>query len=99
MIDRSVAIWTIWAAARSSSAGRSRARRAGLPCALGGADVRPHEVVGATGLSRNFEAFRYAMGRLPRDVYLAGYYRRWLGGLENVLVDRATSLPTSWTPG
>jgi nitrile hydratase len=41
-----------------------------------------------TGLSPNFEAVRAAMARLPRDVYLAGYYRRWLGGVENVLVDQ-----------
>ena len=28
------------------------------------------------------------MSRLPRDVYLSSYYRRWLGGIENVLVDQ-----------
>jgi len=45
-------------------------------------------VAGATGLSPNFEAMRDAMRRLPRNVYLAGYYRRWLGGVENILVDQ-----------
>jgi nitrile hydratase len=45
-------------------------------------------VAGATGLSPNFEAMRDAMRRLPRDVYLASYYRRWLGGVELVLVDQ-----------
>ena len=50
-------------------------------------------VAGATGLSPNFEAMRDAMRRLPRDVYLAGYYRRWLGGVENVLVDQGHLAP------
>jgi nitrile hydratase len=35
---------------------------------------------------RNVDAFRYAMEQLPREVYMAGYYRRWLGGLERMLV-------------
>jgi nitrile hydratase subunit beta len=36
-------------------------------------------------LGRNIDAFRYAMERLPRDVYLSSYYRRWLAGLEKRL--------------
>jgi nitrile hydratase beta subunit len=35
---------------------------------------------------RNLDAFRHAMERLPRETYMAGYYRRWLGGLERMLV-------------
>jgi nitrile hydratase len=38
-------------------------------------------------LGRNVDAFRYAQERLPREVYLSGYYRRWLAGLEQRLVD------------
>jgi len=38
-------------------------------------------------LGRNIDAFRFAMERLPRDVYLSGYYRRWLAGLELRLVE------------
>jgi nitrile hydratase len=34
----------------------------------------------------NVEAFRYAMERLPREVYMSSYYRRWLGGFEDQLV-------------
>ena len=37
-------------------------------------------------LGRNIDAFRFSMERLPREVYLSSYYRRWLGGLENMLV-------------
>ena len=33
-------------------------------------------------LGRNVDAFRFAQERLPRDIYLSGYYRRWLAGLE-----------------
>ncbi|MBV8348709.1 MAG: nitrile hydratase subunit beta, partial [Mycolicibacterium sp.] len=33
-------------------------------------------------LGRNVDAFRFALERLPREVYLSGYYRRWLAGLE-----------------
>ena len=36
-------------------------------------------------LGRNVDAFRFAMERLPRDVYLSSYYRRWLAGLEQRL--------------
>ena len=35
---------------------------------------------------RNVDAFRHAMEQLPQDTYMAGYYRRWLGGLERMLV-------------
>jgi nitrile hydratase beta subunit len=35
---------------------------------------------------RNIDAVRSAQERLPRDVYLSGYYRRWLAGLEGQLV-------------
>jgi nitrile hydratase len=38
-------------------------------------------------LGRNIDAFRYALERLPKDVYLARYYRRWLGGLELRLIE------------
>lgn len=37
-------------------------------------------------LGRNVDAFRHAMEQLPRETYMAGYYRRWLGGLERMLV-------------
>ena len=37
-------------------------------------------------LGRNIHAFRFSMERLPRELYLSNYYRRWLGGLENMLV-------------
>ena len=35
----------------------------------------------------NIDAARFAMERLPREVYLSSYYRRWLGGLETKLAD------------
>lgn len=38
-------------------------------------------------LGRNIDAFRFAMERLPRAVYLSGYYQRWLAGLELRLVE------------
>lgn len=38
-------------------------------------------------LGRNIDAMRFAQERLPRDVYLSSYYRRWLGGLEHRLVE------------
>jgi len=40
------------------------------------------------GIGANTEAARHAMNRLPPDVYLSSYYRRWLGGLETGLVER-----------
>jgi nitrile hydratase len=36
---------------------------------------------------RNLDAFRFAIERLPREVYLSSYYRRMLGGCERLLVD------------
>lgn len=38
-------------------------------------------------LGRNVDAFRFALERLPRDVYLSGYYQRWLAGLESRLAE------------
>jgi nitrile hydratase subunit beta len=40
-----------------------------------------------TLLRPNLDAARFAMERLPREVYLSTYYRRWLGGLETKLVE------------
>jgi nitrile hydratase subunit beta len=34
----------------------------------------------------NIEAFRFAMERLPREVYLSSYYERWLRAFEGQLV-------------
>ena len=34
----------------------------------------------------NVEAFRFAMERLPREVYLSSYYERWLRAFEGELV-------------
>src|SRR5215472_9377419 len=38
-------------------------------------------------LGRNLDIGRFAMQKLPRDVYLSSYYRRWLGAFENLLVE------------
>lgn len=38
-------------------------------------------------LGNNVDAFRFAQERLPRDVYLSSYYRRWLAGLERRLAE------------
>src|ERR1700756_1697572 len=38
-------------------------------------------------LGRNVDAFRFALERLPREMYLPGYYRRWLAGLEHRLLE------------
>jgi nitrile hydratase len=35
---------------------------------------------------RNLDAFRFAMEQLPREVYMSSYYRRMLGGCENLLI-------------
>lgn len=35
----------------------------------------------------NLHAFRYAIDRVPPRDYLAGYYQRWLGAAENLLLD------------
>ncbi len=39
-------------------------------------------------LGPNIDAARYAIERLPREVYMSSYYRRWLGGLEGELLRR-----------
>ena len=36
-------------------------------------------------LGRNVDILRFGMEQLPREVYLASYYQRWLGGFENLL--------------
>jgi nitrile hydratase beta subunit len=38
-------------------------------------------------LGGNTDAARFAMERLPREIYLSSYYRRWLGGFESRLVE------------
>jgi nitrile hydratase len=35
----------------------------------------------------NVDAARFAMERLPREIYMSSYYRRWLGGLESKLIE------------
>jgi nitrile hydratase len=40
-----------------------------------------------TLIGPNVDAFRYAMEQLPPEIYMASYYRRWLGGFERRLVD------------
>lgn len=44
-------------------------------------------------LGNNVDAFRWTMERLPRAQYLAGYYQRWLAGLERSLVDWGVLAP------
>ena len=44
-------------------------------------------------LGRSVDIFRFAMEKLPRDVYLSGYYRRWLAAFESLLVDGGYLLP------
>ena len=39
------------------------------------------------------EAFRWAMERLPRAQYLAGYYQRWLATLEQFVIDKGVLAP------
>lgn len=46
-----------------------------------------------TLLGRNVDAFRFAMERLPREVYLSGYYRRWLAATEDNLVRAGYLVP------
>jgi nitrile hydratase beta subunit len=38
-------------------------------------------------LGGNTDAARFAMERLPRELYLSSYYRRWLAGFESQLVE------------
>lgn len=40
-----------------------------------------------TLLGPNVDAARFAMEQLPAEIYTAGYYQRWLGGLERQLVE------------
>jgi nitrile hydratase subunit beta len=44
-------------------------------------------------LGRNSDIFRFSMDRLPRDVYLSGYFRRWLGGWEKLLAEAGYLAP------
>lgn len=41
----------------------------------------------------NVDAFRWTMERLPAAQYLAGYYQRWLAGLERSLIDQGVLAP------
>jgi len=42
----------------------------------------------ATGAWRNSDRFRHAIERVDPEAYLAhGYYGRWLGGIETLLVE------------
>jgi nitrile hydratase beta subunit len=38
-------------------------------------------------------AFRWAMERLPREQYVAGYYQRWLATLERLVIDKSVLAP------
>ncbi|MEO3760763.1 nitrile hydratase subunit beta [Mycobacterium sp. B14F4] len=44
-------------------------------------------------LGRSVDILRFAMEKLPRDVYLSAYYRRWLAAFENLLVDAGYLAP------
>ena len=45
-------------------------------------------IVGAGGASRNIDHFRHAVERIDPVAYLAhGYYGRWLGGIETIIVE------------
>lgn len=44
-------------------------------------------------LGRNTDIFRFAMERLPREVYLSSYYGRWLGAFEDLLVQAGYLVP------
>src|SRR3954453_16964166 len=41
----------------------------------------------------NLHAFRYALGRVPEEEYLSGYYRRWLASAEILLLDSGILAP------
>lgn len=44
--------------------------------------------LGAFGITKNTDQFRHAVERIEPAAYLThGYYGRWLGGLENLLVE------------
>lgn len=36
-------------------------------------------------LGRNTDILRFSFDRQPREIYLSSYYRRWLGGFEDLL--------------
>jgi nitrile hydratase beta subunit len=40
-----------------------------------------------------YDAGRWAMERLPREQYLAGYYERWVATAERVVVDKGVLAP------
>jgi nitrile hydratase subunit beta len=44
-------------------------------------------------LGRNTDILRFSFERQPREVYLSSYYRRWLGGFEDLLVDAGYLAP------
>lgn len=44
-------------------------------------------------LGNNVDAFRWTMERLPAAQYLAGYYQRWLAGIERSLIDQGVLAP------
>ncbi len=46
---------------------------------------------GLAGIYRNADQFRHAIERVDPEAYLShGYYGRWLGGMENLLVESGT---------
>jgi hypothetical protein len=44
-------------------------------------------------IGRNLDIARFAMQRLPREIYLSAYYRRWLGAFEILLVEAGYLAP------
>ena len=70
-----------------------RGRRACVPSPMGGARVR----IPAQVHSRCSASPRRRSGgrteRLPREQYLAGYYQRWLGALERLVIDHGVLAP------
>ena len=54
---------------------------------MGRPSVRP-ELAGAGGAARNIDHFRHAVERIDPVAYLThGYYGRWLGGIETMIVE------------
>ncbi len=41
----------------------------------------------------NVDAARFEMEKLPPEIYMSSYYRRWLGGLESSLADSGHLAP------
>ena len=59
---------------------------------MGGARVRDlAQAIAMLGITE--DAVRWAMERLPRAQYLAGYYQRWLATLERLVVDQGVLAP------